>query len=106
LPSRQDPFPIAMLEAMAHGLPVVGTRIDGIAEQIAPTCGVLMPPESPVALADAIVALARQSVTDRAAMGAAARKRVADCFSIDRQAMQLAEAYGDAIGAFSRRSAG
>ena len=40
LPSRSDPFPISMLEAMASGLPVVGTRRDGIAEQIAaaPAC--------------------------------------------------------------------
>ena len=46
LPSRADPFPISMLEAMASGLPVVGTRRDGIVEQIADGTGLLIEPET------------------------------------------------------------
>ena len=73
LPSRADPFPISMLEAMASGLPVVGTRRDGIAEQIAGGTGLLIEPEDPRALADAIAWCAAQPATTRERMGSAAR---------------------------------
>ena len=42
LPSRTDPFPIAMLEAQASGLPVIGAASDGIVEQVTPECGRLV----------------------------------------------------------------
>ena len=66
LPSRSDPFPISMLEAMASGLPVVGTRRDGIAEQIAAGTGLLIEAEDAGALADAIVWCADQPADTRA----------------------------------------
>ena len=45
LPSRRDPFPLTVLEAMAAGVPVVGTRVDGIAEQLAGGAGILVDSE-------------------------------------------------------------
>ena len=96
LPSRADPFPISMLEAMAAGLPVVGTRVDGIAEQLE-GCGVTVPVSDPNALADAIASLAQASQPDREAMGAAARRRVMANFTIPRQAACLDEAYQAAL---------
>ncbi len=93
LPSRADPFPIAMLEAMASGVPVIGARRDGIAEQIAPGCGQLVDPEDPGALADAIVDLAGRPGEERRAMAAAARERVASRFTLERQAEAMEGAY-------------
>ena len=58
LPSREDPFPLAVLEGMAAGLPVVATRVDGIAEQVTKQTGVLVGPDDSEALAGAIAALA------------------------------------------------
>jgi len=97
LPSRADPFPISMLEAMASGLPVIGTRVDGIAEQITPVCGLLVPPDDPVALADAVVRVASESGSTREEMGRAARRRVAEQFSIEVQARGLDAAYRAAL---------
>jgi glycosyltransferase involved in cell wall biosynthesis len=97
LPSRADPFPIAMLEAMASGLPVIGARRDGLAEQIADGCGVLVKPEDPAALAAAIRELAARDATERRAMGAAARERVASRFTLAHQAEAMHAAYRAAL---------
>lgn len=97
LPSRADPFPISMLEAMAAGLPVIGTRVDGIAEQVAEGCGITVPVADPAALANAIARVAGSSRPERAAMGSAARDRVADNFTIDVQARKLDDAYRAAL---------
>jgi glycosyltransferase involved in cell wall biosynthesis len=93
LPSRADPFPIAMLEAMATGIPVIGARRDGLAEQITGASGILVDPEDPDALARAIVWLANRDAGEREAMGHAARERVASGFNLERQADAMHEAY-------------
>ena len=98
LPARSDPFPLSMLEAMATGIPVVGSRVDGIAEQIAEGCGVLVEPEDPGALAEAIASLAASDAEVRRAMGEAARERVASRFNVERQADGMHEAYLATLG--------
>jgi glycosyltransferase involved in cell wall biosynthesis len=52
-----EPFGIAFVEALYAGLPVVSTRIGGAAEIVNETCGVLVPPADPAALASALGAL-------------------------------------------------
>jgi glycosyltransferase involved in cell wall biosynthesis len=97
LPSRMDPFPIAMLEAMASGLPVIGTRRDGIAEQITPETGILVEPDDPEDLAQAIRRLAAKTYEERAAMGSAARQRVQENFTISDQAEAMHQCYASVL---------
>jgi spore coat protein SA len=52
-----DPFPLAPLEAMASGLPVVASRAGGIPEALEYGGGVLVPPNDEGALADALQSL-------------------------------------------------
>jgi glycosyltransferase involved in cell wall biosynthesis len=94
LPSREDPFPLVVLEAMAAGLPIVATAVDGIAEQVTPETGILVKEGD----ADGLTAAVRDLLTSparRATLGAAARERVAREFTLERQAKLMDEAYSE-----------
>ena len=92
LPSRRDPCPISLLEAMAGGLPVVGTAVDGIAEQVTPSVGRLVPTEDADALAAAILEL-HGTPEARSALGDAGRRRAIERFSPEAQAEGIHAAY-------------
>ena len=76
-------FPRTHLEAMSFGLPIVGTSIAGVPEQIADGLnGFLVPPSDSHALADAIERLLKDPDLRRS-MGNAGRQRVADRFTTE-----------------------
>ncbi len=57
LPSRSEGMPNVVVEALASGVPVVATRVGGVPELVADGMnGLLVPPASPDALADALAA--------------------------------------------------
>ena len=89
LPTRQDPFPLGVLEAMAAGLPVVASRVDGVPEQVDADTGLLVRPDDPGSLRSAIVGFL-DDPERRAEMGRAASKRVAERFTPERHARELA----------------
>jgi glycosyltransferase involved in cell wall biosynthesis len=104
LPSRQEGFSNAILEAMACGLPVIATDVGGNAEAIVHhQGGLIVQPQDPAALAAAITEMAG----DRAslpAMGRFNRERVAERFSLEASARNLADWYfgrASAIGSGS-----
>jgi len=61
VPSRYEPFGIVDLEGMTFGLPAIASAHGGASDVVDPTCGVLVPPADPDAVADAVRSLA----TDR-----------------------------------------
>ena len=84
LPSHWEAMPMAVLEAMAAGLPVVATRVGGVPAAVADgESGILVEPRDPERLAEALVRLLRDSAL-RKAMGAAGRVRALEQFSADR----------------------
>ena len=75
LPTRTDSFPIAVLEAMACGLPVIASDVGAIPWMLDEGgCGVLVPSGDANALARALAELALDPAL-RARMGASARAR-------------------------------
>jgi len=59
LSSRTEGTPIALFEAMHAGVPVVATRVGGVPDVIAPTHALLVPPEHPRMIAQALEEIAR-----------------------------------------------
>jgi glycosyltransferase involved in cell wall biosynthesis len=80
LPSLEEAFPMAVLEAMAVGCPIVATRVGGIPEQIQDGVhGLLVPPGDPSALAAAIGRLLSDRCLARS-LGTRAAQRAATEF--------------------------
>jgi glycosyltransferase involved in cell wall biosynthesis len=73
-PSRYEAFGIALLEAMAAGLPIVASRTGGIPDVTGEMAALLTAAGDVDALSDGIRGLARDAVW-RGAMGAAGRER-------------------------------
>jgi glycosyltransferase involved in cell wall biosynthesis len=82
MPSLTEAFGVVFLEAMACGVPVVGTRVGGVPEIVRDSeNGLLVPPNDPPALAEALVRL----LTDQPLRHrlAAAGLETARAFSVD-----------------------
>jgi glycosyltransferase involved in cell wall biosynthesis len=91
LPSVQEGFGIVFLEAMAAGLPIVACRTAAVPEVVADgVTGLLVPPESPERLTDALEEILTDSAR-RKEYGEAARQRALE-FNSPRVAGQFLEA--------------
>lgn len=86
---------VALIEAMAHGVPVVATRTGGLPELLDGGSGVLVPPADPEALADALERVLG-SATLRAELVRAGRQRVVEEFDVVAIARQLARRFAGA----------
>jgi glycosyltransferase involved in cell wall biosynthesis len=93
LPSLWEGLSMALLEAMATGLPIVASEVSGTVQAIVPgEHGMLIPPGDTQAIVDGISQLL--SDPDRArAMGEAARRRVQAEFSAQKQAAEHLSLY-------------
>jgi glycosyltransferase involved in cell wall biosynthesis len=103
LPSLWEGLPIALLEAMAAGLPVVATDVAGSRQVITDgQDGMLVKPGDPEPLRWAILSLISDAAK-RTRLGQAAKRRVETEFSASAQAAHHARAY---TAALKRRRAG
>jgi colanic acid/amylovoran biosynthesis glycosyltransferase len=98
LASLAEPLGVAIMEAMALGVPVVVTGAGGVPELVEnDRHGLLVPPSSPVALADAIERVARDPVL-ASRLASAGHDRVVAEFSSDRSAEVLARYVSPELG--------
>jgi glycosyltransferase involved in cell wall biosynthesis len=84
LPSANEGTPVTAIEALASGCPVVATRVGGVPDVVQDgEDGILIDPDSPEQLANALVLLAGDPEL-RARMGAAGRARTLPRYAVSR----------------------
>ncbi|WP_201776475.1 glycosyltransferase [Streptacidiphilus carbonis] len=105
LPSRYEGLPVAIVEAMVCGIPVVATAVNSVPDVVCPgESGLLVPPERPELFAAAIGHLLDRP-DEATRMAAAARARIGDRYTDRALAHTLLAAYTPAPVRANRRRA-
>lgn len=98
LPSRRENQPVAILEAMAHRLPIVSTAVSGVPRLVEHgTTGLLVEPGNVDELVAALIHLI-SSPEQRISMGRAGRERVERRYSISLAAAAFSDLYVKVCG--------
>ena len=98
--SVNEGLPLASVEAMGMGKPVVLTRCGGVPELVLDGInGLLVPPTDPSALAEAILTVLDDPVMARR-LGAAARKAAREDFSVGNMAQAYQRTYQELIARY------
>lgn len=97
LPSFAEGTSKSVIEAMAHGLPIITTNVGGLPDLLTPAAGILIPPGDSSALADAMQCLAADPAL-RKRMGQAARERYLKLFAPDAVLSVLVSTYSRLAG--------
>jgi glycosyltransferase involved in cell wall biosynthesis len=96
-PSLYEGFGLSLLEAMAAELPIVASRVGGIPELIEDgVTGVLVPPDAPAALSEAILRLLRDRDAARR-LGEGAARRARERHSLGTMAARVDRVYRDVL---------
>ena len=97
LPTLQEALGTSFLEAMAMKKPVIGTNVGGVPEVVNNgIAGLLVEPEKPVVLAEAVIALLKDKEKMRR-MGEEGRRIVEKKYSVDVMAKRLYEFYSSLL---------
>ena len=93
LPSHEEGFSNALLEAMAHGVPVIATTVGGNVEAVEDgVSGLLVPPRDHIALAKALTTLLGDPAAAQR-MGRLGRDRAVKLFPVDRMVEETENLY-------------
>lgn len=98
-PSLWEGLSVALLEAMAAGLPVIASDVGGVSQVLGiDQYGVRVPPSNAQALADAITTLGRDAQR-RMSLGARGQQHVRENFSLEAMMRELTAVYQEAVRA-------
>ncbi|MFI2369749.1 GT4 family glycosyltransferase PelF [Streptomyces sp. NPDC018833] len=96
LSSISEGFPFSLIEAMSCGRATVSTDVGGVREAVGDT-GMVVPPREPALMAEATIGLLRDAGR-RAELGARARQRVVDRFTLTRSVDGFRHIYRELAG--------
>jgi glycosyltransferase involved in cell wall biosynthesis len=90
--SGDEAFPLAIIEAMASGIPCVATEVGDIKEMIG-SCGIMVPTQDAKALSEGWLKILSYNQFERGVIGKAARDRVLDNFTSEAMAHRYISVY-------------
>jgi colanic acid/amylovoran biosynthesis glycosyltransferase len=94
---RMEGIPVALMEAMASGVPVVASRLSGVPELVEDgVTGLLVPPGEPSALAAAMARILDDDAL-AAELTRSARERVERSFNLAGEAARLGDLFAESI---------
>jgi glycosyltransferase involved in cell wall biosynthesis len=97
LPTHSEGLSNTLLESMAAGLPVVATRVGGNAELVDDGVnGILVPPQAPATLANAILRILNDKAMAQRFSGAA-RAKAAEHFSMEKMVRDTETLYAELL---------
>lgn len=97
MPSRFEGLPVALLEAMSAGLPIVATAVGGMPDALQNGAGIIVPADDQESLAEELSRLL-DAPGRRAELGRRASEEVAARFSASAMDSAVREVYARAIG--------
>lgn len=96
IPSKNEAFGLTIIEAMACGMPIIGSNTGSLPELVDSASGLLVDPHDINAWREAIMTMIRDK-PKRQIMGHAARRRVEQKFSNKQHVKRLADIYGASV---------
>lgn len=100
VPSRAEAWSQTAVTAMANGVPVIGSAVEGLPATLANGRGKLVPPEDPEALATAI----ESALAGKLGVDVGAARRYAERFTAPRVAAAYADVYARLLGESATRT--
>jgi len=95
-PARIEGFGLVLAEALAAGLPVVASNVQGVPEVLAGTDSVMIPPDNPEALREAVLKTLRRT-PEEAALCAKSGRAKAEEFRIEKRIDNMVRLFQDVL---------